>query len=456
MFARLIGRFALLAFVAGFLLAWVSSGQGQGKEKELIVHDDIKKEMDGNYQKRIELINGTRPPQGAEDQKIMKTTAKWYVQRVTMYAILNAKPSEMARYHESLENELIKPLLLTNAVKGNKVFVEQLGKHLADSLREVFKLDFTDNRNAIVNAALMLPPIAKLKQEEIAKLLVELLKDKNQHDAVKLYAVKALAEFSPLHIATVNSSKKEMEQLDREKDRLNAILDFMKRTDPLPKDEGEREAIRYLRREAVTTLATMGVPALSALKKDGEVKGPVAYELLKVLVKGKDAYDPPPLLSERVEAALGLCQLKDPLGDLDYDPSLAVCAVGLCFYDFAKEYSEDYVNFVGRKDFKNPAKESKISNLPWRIQSERFKQALSDLVANTKGTPAQANAAKLYSEASKMTDTMRFYNRLEDNLGLFRKMAEGFAPKTGKLYKLKGPDIDPASLLGGAPAGNGI
>ena len=83
----------------------------------------------------------------------------------------------------------------------------------------------------------------------------------------------------------------------------------MKNREKLPTDEGELEALRYLRREAVISLAHAGVPAVSAIKSSGAVKGPVAYELLRVLVKGKGAYNPSPSLSERVEAALGLCLL---------------------------------------------------------------------------------------------------------------------------------------------------
>ena len=51
-------------------------------------------------------------------------------------------------------------------------------------------------------------------------------------------------------------------------------------------DEGEREVVRYLRREAIMSLVKIGVPALIApQKKTGIVEGPAAYGLLRVLVK---------------------------------------------------------------------------------------------------------------------------------------------------------------------------
>src|SRR5438105_5010073 len=80
---------------------------------------------------------------------------------------------------------------------------QQLVKQLARSFRDVFAREFnSDNRASTLNAALMLPPVAKLKQEDIGDLLVEMLKDKKLHDAVKLFAAKAMREFLPATIVT--------------------------------------------------------------------------------------------------------------------------------------------------------------------------------------------------------------------------------------------------------------
>src|SRR5262249_11031349 len=161
-----------------------------------------------------------------------------------------------------------------------------------------------------------------------------------------------------------------------------------------------------------------------------ELKGLAAYQLLRVLVKGKGAYDPPPSLSERVEAAIGLCQLKDPDRDADYDPSVAVYAVGLCFLDFVSEYKKDYVNLTVRT--KDP-KASKVPANCWRIQSARFKQATEDLRVNTKNTPAQANAQKLARDVGKIADSIITYGPVEES-DVLRKMVSTLAPKTGRFY----------------------
>jgi hypothetical protein len=454
MFARVCRPLGLILFGLGFILAWDSWGRCEEKQ---LINEGLKGQFHDQAAstKRRELITGVREPQGKEDQKIMDVMAKWYVQRVTLNAINRSNPKEMANYHDELERELISQLLSTSAGKGNTEFVKQLGKHLAASLKEVLVLDFDDNRSAILNAALMLPAIARLKQEEVGDLLVELMKDKDRHDIVKLYAAKAMREFFPAYlVGLADEPKKVQPKFKRDSERLQALVNFIKREGAPPADDGEREVARYLRREAVISLASIKVPALSALKKNGVVEGPAAYELLRVLVKtGKDAYDPPPSLSERVEAALGLCYLKDPLGDAGYDSSVAIYGVGLCFLDYATEYSKDYLNFREREGKNAKTADSKIPTMPWRIQSERFKQGAKELVADApKGTDAQKKAQVLERDLSKIADSMKAYKPVTlDELIIFRKMVNNtLAPKTGQLYKLKGPQIDPASLQAGA------
>ncbi len=396
----------------------------------------------GVFQKRLDLISGVRQPSGAEDQKLIDVMARFFVYRVTWLS--SKAPGEMEKIHVELERNLISQVLGSGNAKGNKVFVEQLGKELAKRLEEVLALDFTENRTAVLNGALMLPPIAKMRQEYVGDLLAKLLQDPKRHDAVKLYAAKALREFFPARVLTVNDDPKDSRVKDkfkRDTERLNALVGFISRPGPAKADEGERDAMRFMRREAIISLANIGVPALSALKKSGEVTGPAAYALLRMLVKGKGAYTPPTALAERVEAAIGLCHLKGPERDTDYDPSVAVYAVGLTFHDFAKSYQEDFVNLAQRKDLKNPKHESKLPTMHWRVQSERFKYAMQDLVGQAKGTPAQANAQTLSKAVALTATTIAGYGSVAGDLGPLRKTVDALKPQAaktnGQLYKLK-------------------
>lgn len=416
---------------------------------------DLKKDMDNavNYKDRNELIDGKLQPQ-AKHQKLMDIMSRWYVYRVTWPDMLN-NPKKMEDVQKEFDNELVGRSLSQFAQKTNKAFVEQMGIHLAKSFKDVLNLKFEDNRQSAINAALMLPPAARLKQDDLADYLVELARDPKKHDAVKVYAVKALGEFFPAKMLDDNSSEDPesapvKKKQARDMDRIKVLSEYIHRKWPPSTDEGEIDAIRYLRREAIASLGQVGVPAVANLKKRGVVEGPAAYELLKVLVRtGKDAFEPPTGLSERIEAAIGLCHLKNPTV-AGYDPSVSVYAVAICFLEYAEEYSRDYPNLKDRKDpaLKLISPTSKVPTMPFRIQTERFRHGMKDLLANSQGTPAVAAAKKLEPNLMKLANDMAKYQPVQNDLPVFRNVVASLAPKTGTLYtRGKGPDFDPKTLV---------
>jgi hypothetical protein len=415
--------------------------------------DDLDREYAKTSGERRKLYTGEKVPQGKEDDKIMEITARYFIDRVK-YDHFKVSSKEMEKVHKELEEQLIANLLAPSTAKANRVFVDKLGKHMADRFKEVLSLDFAGNRITVINAALMLPPVARLKQEDIGDLLAQILKDPKAHDAVKVYAAKAMGEFFPADIMPAGDKGKDpkvKKKFERDMSRLGALVSFIERKEPATTDPGEHDAFIYIRREAIISLAKIGVPALAAIKSKGMVEGPAAYDLLHILLKGKGALDPPATLAERVEAALGLCQIKDTV-DVEYDPSVAVYAVGLCFLDYALDYSSDYANLSGRKNLKNIDPNSKIPTMHWRILSERWMQGVKDLAQSARETPAKANAPKLEKGTSKIAEAMGKYESIQNDLQPLRQMVESLKPKTGQLYtKLKGPQIDLDSLKA-APA----
>jgi hypothetical protein len=445
------------------LLGPLANGQqlGDATLKDQFESRDIAK-------RRGELLRGDASPQGAEDKKVMDVMAKWYFYRVTWSSKNESNPKEMAKYHEDLEN-LVATLLSSTTAAKTKVFKEKLGEPMAARLRDVFKLDFAENRSAIVNAALMLPVVAKLKQDEIGDLLVELLNDPKQHDAVKVYAAKAMREFFPLQMVTAGVNPDE-KKLKREMARVQALVNYINREGrAAPASDEELAVVHFLRREAIASLARVGVPALSALKKKGEfeIQGPAAEQLLRVLMrKGDKAYKPPMSLPERIEAAIGLCYLKDtPDKDAAYDASASIYAVSQCFVDFAVEYSRDLTGIAaGRKKPAKDAKDNpdlKIPKLPYKALAERFKQATTELATSTKGTPAYDKARILQRDVATIADSINKYNSIENDLTPLRNTFKTLKPITKdgqplRLYsKLKAPLIDPDSLEGGAAPTDG-
>lgn len=465
MFIRAARRFLVSASL-GIVLLWGMIGLGRSEEKQL-GSADIVNEFNKSRKEREELMRGDRQPQGKEDKKLIETTARYLVYRVTWKAKNEANLKEMEGYHSQLW-DFVKAVQGYGGKEGkNKAFIDQLGKPFADALKEVFVIDFKDNRAGVINAALMLPVIATLKQEPVGDLLADLLNGKEYHDAIKVYAAKAMGEFFPARLWKFQDDPKDptlKKKLERDTARLDALVSYIKGKSTDTLDESERDVIRYLRREAIISLAKIGVPAIKSMSKEGKVYGPAAYELLRILIKGDGALDPPASLSERVEAAIGLCHLKYQLGDNDYinyDPNLAVYGVALCFLDFASEYSKDFANLNARK--KNPGG-TKEPTMAWKIQAERFKAALDDLATrNTQpGTKANDNAKALRDGAGPMADSILKTTQLPDLVPYMNKVV-ALAPASGKLYTVKGREvteehtrveINPASLRGG-PAAEG-
>ena len=433
--------------ILGFALLFGSLTLGRAEEKQL-GNKDLEAEFGRiPFGKRGDLLTG-KIAIGPAELNHLEIMSRYYAYRVTWASAKN-NPKEMEKLHEQLERELV--ALVASAAKGRYV-AEPMGKYMAKTYREVLTLDFDDNRLAVLNGALMLPVLSRMKQDEVGDLLVDMLKDKNRHDVVKHYAAKSMREFFPIRITTDDddlSDAKVRKKMTQDINRVNALTEFIERKWPTPETDAEREAIRFMRREAVISLAQAGAPAAAAIKKkEGKVvEGLAAAALLRVLVRDKGMLDPPPSLHERVEAALGLCQLKNPTA-AGYDPSVGVYAVGLCFYEFASVYSKDYVNIQARKDLKNFPPGSKIPTMHWRITAERFKQGVKDLVVNTKDTPAYAGAQRLEKDVTVVANDIRNYQQVQNSLPPFLKMVETLKPKTGQLYQAQGPQIEPASLKG--------
>jgi hypothetical protein len=127
-----------------------------------------------------------------------------------------------------------------------------------------------------------------------------------------------------------------------------------------------------------------------------------------VLADGKGSLSPPPTMSERMEAALGLCQLK---ADVPPRPraDLVVALVGKALVDFMQLYFSDQDNFIKNKGERPPL-------LPYKYYAERFKVALKDLQANL---PANATAARqqlqaVEKAAAPVLDSIRNRKRIAD------------------------------------------
>lgn len=415
------------------------------------------------YKERRDLISGDRSPKPA-DKDLMDLMSKFYFWRVT-WESPRRDPGPMAKILTDFESDFVIHALPVFTNKGgNKEFITQFGPHVAARFKEIFAKDFEKFRVSQINAGVMLVSMCRFKQEEVGDLLVELLKDKKQHDVIKLYALKGMREFFPIRVVPEldELSKQNARKKERDLERIQVLMDFIGQRFPTPASWEELEASRYIRREAIASLAHVGAPAVAALKKKGVVEGPAAYGLIKVLLQGREGLPPltitvdgkvreeGPSLMEKVEAALGLCRLKKA-EELGYDPSVGVYLVARTLVDFFSAYNKDFVNIAGAKTV------AKVPFVAWRLQAERFKEGLKELVANTKDyKEAHANARELEKTCLPLFADMqgKQFNQLQ-GYNVFLQIVPRMMPKSGVLYtRAKGPQVELDSLQAPAPMDN--
>ena len=228
-------------------------------------------------------------------------------------------------------------------------------------------------------------------QEKTAEECLKVLKDKDQPDAVKLWALRGLGGlFTAAYTAStvpVNErpNRRAFKNSDLEDKCIVALVEFVLRKPNLPPNPTpeEVEAFRYVRREAIRTLAQTRFPAV--MNKKEFVGTPTALALARVLVD--DGITPTASLSEKLESAIGLCQLQTNLTD-GYHPDYAAHVVGLFIDELGKAFN-NRKNLAG----------GEIEDYPWKYYAGRLLAALQAWKeANPSNEPSGKYIADLFRE----------------------------------------------------------
>lgn len=389
-----------------------------------------------------ELLSGkTFDPASKADQAVAESLAKWYVYRLT-WNYDGKKADEKLTYMVGQFDALMANA--ASVASKNPLFVEHWSRHLTACFKDVFALKLEDNRLECVNTALMLPALARSKQDVVGDMLAGLIVDEKMHDIIKINAVKGLKEFFPVRAPQPNDDldKKLLDKKARDIKRVEAVIAFLYRQPSLPKDAPKEllDAAVYMRREAIRTLAQAQLPAIDVVRdKKGnlmKITTPIAYPLLRVLAASDPAVNPPFTLSEKCEAAVGVCQIKSRTID-SYRVEVAIFLVGNLLVEFLNEYRTDYVNFGG-KDKEKEGK--KIPLVAWKFHADRLRNALGDLKTNTpmdndneihKGWHKLIDA--LIDRSSQPLLDVRTY-KLTGQPVLLQKLVDSIQPKTTSVY----------------------
>jgi hypothetical protein len=244
-------------------------------------------------------------------------------------------------------------------------------------------------------------------------------------------AIKGMGELNapgPPVVEAAGDAKAQAEKSRREQARLDTIVKFIDSPYPLNvQDQEHQDALVYARREGVKALAQFQAPALELGK--AAVKGPVAYHLLKVAsgspVKGALPYT----LAERLDAAVGICQLKPGA-----KPDLSAFVIANLMPDLANAYAEDFAFFNAKLPKDEPKRQSL---LPWKVYALRLDAGLTTMQNNIKDSKDSAKKVQdLHTSVDKMLKDIGNHRQLDLNqlLPLVQQAAQALRPATGEVY----------------------
>jgi hypothetical protein len=395
--------------------------------------DKLKARYEKEFKQIIEdLIKGKANAKA--NAEAVDVAAQWFVYRVT-WTDYQTTPGAISGSH-GVMSELDQ--FLADAAKNKPAttpLLEMFSERVAEHAKKVLQ---NDKPVARVNGARILARLAEAGQEEVADVLAETVKDPQQPDGVKYYALKGIKELfanASLPTATVFKLKTGME---REVRCLSAVGAAVNRKTTIAEDmpRDEKEGIRVMEREAVRALAMNRRPAVA--DDSGAMVESPALTLLRVA--RVDGVLPEPRMDARVDAAAGVARMSSKAFD-GYQPDYAAYQLGWFIADFAQAQATN-----------TPAKE------PWKVEAAK----LSDAFGEMKTQSAKLKEGKYIGEVadhcleviSKIEvggsgDPGRLVRWLGANApvntSLYRGVADAIIRDGSKEATAKPPDKDPAA-----------
>jgi hypothetical protein len=363
------------------------------------------------------LRDGKTVPDPVKDKALLEVAGRYLVGRVTWPGYQKWDDGNLkdvyARFNELMESPV--------TVKGtNQEFLRLLAPELIANFSKILldadshAKDFKNQQAIVTNAALLLPVLAKCKQNSVHDFLLKLADtDKGGipvvHPFIRMCAIKGLGELNNPggpQLVNVNNFQEVQTNAAREMARVDAIVKFIEQPYP-PEGKGPEydNAYRYVRREGVKALAQLRTPVFQP--KKGTLTAPVAYYLLKIANGSPAAVGPPYSLSERLEAVIGIAKL-DTAGMKNYNSELAVFVVANVLIDTASAYIDDFPIF----SVVPKGKDGTI--LPWKYYAGSLEDVLSVMSANLKGTPAAKSLdEKVRTNIKDVLAQMKVLRRVE-------------------------------------------
>jgi hypothetical protein len=362
----ILARLKPAGVLIGMLLLAGSSAWGQGRRgSDADVRLNAPK-LDDSDRKTLQLLQEGKLPLEESHKSLLKKAASWFVYQLTydeyQFKKLVDNPTGEHKTMKALVDEAFKHILIPDPKKPLRKEQQDFMRGFSKALTSAIK-DVLNNHVPIaqVNAGIILAKLGETGIEDNADAMCDILENKDYEDHVKLYALIGLR-----NLFKISEGFQDEKRLSRTLKDLSEFLVRKPAFDPNKTPHEEVEAFRYVRREAVRALGQTRLPAI------GRPKTPDARPALDLLrFMRAEGLPLEPSLSEKVEAAIGLCQMQGKFGEnYKYQPEYAAQYVGRLIVEFASRYDE---------------KRGETSGVDWKYSAYRLKEALAMLKADAAG-----------------------------------------------------------------------
>jgi hypothetical protein len=202
--------------------------------------------------------------------------------------------------HSTPERRIINPRQLEYATEFAKVMDEQLRFVLANAGgKQIVRL----------NAVRMMAMVAKMPYPGTADALLNVINDPKESDGVKLYAYQGLRN---LLAQTVPNADKQWDYIFDQPEKVAEIANVLTKVlltphKDMPKDPYEAAAIPFVRREVIKAVSAFHHMVIRS--RPGDPLARPGLALTRAMLADK-VFVPPITDSERIEALIGVCQMR--------------------------------------------------------------------------------------------------------------------------------------------------
>lgn len=311
------------------------------------------------------------------NRKLLERISQWQVFQLTEPQFHTAQGTDgMSKLVRDASSRMLFQPTRAKQNAQQKQFVDEFGKVTVANLEKIL-----GNSKPVVrvNAARMLAEVARTGYDGAAEPCLAILQKPDESAGVKFWTLRGLRNLfaiveDPALPEVSIFSRRDLEQAVSNKDKdlerrcIVALCNYVTRKHEIAPDTpaNQLDGLRYVRREAIRAL---GHVRMQSVRTNGQFTGPVDARPALVLLRVANSDNPAPApgIAERIEAAIGFCQL---LTDRERDLNL----------DYALYYIGQALVEIGQFRVANLTNE----DVPWKERAYDLQAALEGWHTHTK------------------------------------------------------------------------